>query len=127
MNPTLNRLLPVVVLCWVPAHAATIVYTDSGTFTASTPTTPFSGPSEAWAFAFQADSNPVVSPLGAGAFDFAFSNFSYTLDGSPVAITPIDITFFSATFPTDGGWDMCLNGTTTNCLAGLSTGGARPQ
>jgi hypothetical protein len=51
MKTTLNCWwLLVVVLCCLPAHAATISYSDSGTFTASTPTTPFSGPSEAWAF-----------------------------------------------------------------------------
>lgn len=126
MKPTLNRrFLLVVVLCWLPAHAATISYSDSGTFTASTPTTPFSGPSEAWAFSFQANSNPTVLESNAGSVDFAFSNFSYSLDNSPVAIVPTFIRFGSSTL--GGGWLMCLNGPTTNCLAGLSTLGAGPQ
>jgi len=32
-----------------------------------------------------------------GGFDFTFSNFSYSLDGSPVAIAPTFIRFFSPT------------------------------
>jgi hypothetical protein len=125
MKTMLNRLLLVFVLCSMAAHAATISYSDSGTFTASTPTTPFSGPSEAWAFSFQANTNPTVLESNAGSFDFAFSNFSYSLDNSPVAIVPTFIRFGSST--PGGGWLMCVNGTTTNCLAGLSTLGAGPQ
>src|SRR5579864_4065510 len=126
MKTTLNRwLLPVFVLCSMAAHAATISYTDSGTFSASTPTTPFSGPSEAWAFSFQANTNPTVLESDAGSVDFTFSNFSYSLDNSPVAIVPTFIRFGSSTL--GGGWLMCLNGTPTNCLAGLSTLGAGPQ
>ena len=123
MKTTLHRLIPLFVLCSM-VHAATISYTDSGTFTAATPTAPFSGPSEAWAFAFQADSNPTVLESDAGSFDFAFSNFSYSLNNSPVAIVPTFIRFGSSP---NGGWLMCLNGTPTNCLAGLSTLGAGPQ
>ena len=121
MKATLKRwLLPVFVLCWIPAHAATISYTDSGTFTTSTPTTAFSGAGEPWAFAFQADSNPAVSDVGMGGFDFAFSNFSYTLDGSHVAITPTFIRFFSGT--NGGGFLICFNGTTAaSCADGLGS------
>lgn len=125
MKTTLDRrFLLAVVLYWVPAHAATISYTDSGTFTTSTPTTAFSGPGEPWTFAFQANTNPAVSDVNPGVFDFAFSDFSYTLDGLPVAITPTFIRFFSGTI--GGGWLMCFNGTTT-CTEGFSTGGAGPQ
>jgi hypothetical protein len=127
MKTTLRRLLPVFVLCWVAADAATISYTDSGTFTAATPSTPFSGPSEAWAFAFQADTNPTVLDSGGGFFDFAPSGFSYSLGGSPVAITPTFIRFLTGGPPSGGGWEIIFNGTTTNPIAGLSTGGAGPQ
>jgi hypothetical protein len=121
MRTTLNRwLLPVVVLCWVPAHAATISYTDSGTFTTSTPTSAFTGPGEPWTFAFQADTNPAVSDFGMGGFSFAFSNFRYTLDTLPVAITPTFIRFFSAS--NGGGFLICFNGTTTaSCTDGLGS------
>jgi hypothetical protein len=121
MKTTLNRrFLLVVVLCWLPAHAATISYSDSGTFTTATPTTTFSGAGEPWTFAFQADSNPAVSDVGMGGLDFAFSNFSYTLDTLPVAITPTFIRFFSGT--NGGGFLICFNGTTAgNCADGLGS------
>ena len=61
---------------------------------------------------------------GSGTFDFAFSNFTYFLDNSPVAITPIFVRFGSSP---NGGWLISFNGTTTNPLAGLSTLGAGPQ
>jgi len=121
MKTTLNRrFLLAIVLCWVPAHGATISYTDSGTFTTSTPTTAFSGAGEPWTFSFQADSNPAVSDVGMGGLSFAFSNFSYTLDTLPVAITPSFIRFFSGT--NGGGFLICFNGTTTaSCTDGLGS------
>ena len=128
MKATLRRLLPVFALCWIPANAATISYSDSGTFTSATPTSTFSGPGEPWAFSFQADTNPTVLEFGNGGFDFAFSNFSYSLDGSPVAITPTAIRFFTAA--NGGGFFICFlaqpcgNGVFPN---GLGTGFGSPQ
>jgi hypothetical protein len=125
MNAALKRLLPVLTLCWASAYADTIItYSDSGTFSASTPSDSFgfSGPSETWAFSFQADINPVVSDTGMGGFSFAFSDFSYLLDGSPVAITPTFIRFFSAT--NFGGFAICFDGMTFGtCSEGLATDG----
>lgn len=107
-----------------PAQADTLTYTDSGTFTASTPSDAFgfSGPNETWAFSFQADTNPVVSDTGMGGFSFAFSDFSYSLGGSAVAITPTFIRFFSGT--NGGGFAICFDGTTFGtCSEGLATDG----
>ncbi len=121
MKSPIKLLLPAFALCWVPAHANTIFYSDSGTFTASTPSSDFTAPSETWSFEFQANSNPVVSEFGMGGFDFAFSDFSYSLDGSPVAITPTFIRFFSAA--NGGGFAVCFDGTTeATCADGLGTG-----
>lgn len=128
MCSVLLRLLLVALALCVPAHSAIISYTDNGTFTSSTPNTPFSGPSETWAFAFQTDTHPMVLDSASeafGFFDFAVSNFSYSLNGSPVAITPTFIRFGSS--PDNGGWLMCFHGTTALCNAGLSTLGAGPQ
>lgn len=124
----LERLLLAYALCWVPAHAGMIFYSDSGTFSASTASSEYSGPSTAWAFSFQADTNPTVLEFGNGGFDFAFSNFSYSLNGSPVAITPTSIRFFTAA--NGGGFFICLgaqpcgNGVFPN---GLGTGFGAPQ
>lgn len=119
----LKPLLPVLALCWIPAHADTIFYRDSGTFSALTPTTASSGPSETWAFSFQADSNSTVSMVVSGAgFDFAFSNFSYSLNGSADVITPTFIGLFSTA--AEGGFTICFSGAGP-CDGGLT--GFGPQ
>jgi hypothetical protein len=70
-----------------------------------------------------ADSNPTILDFGNGGFDFAFSHFNYWLNGSPVAITPTDIRFFTPA--NGGGFFICLgplpcgNGVFPN---GLGTG-----
>ena len=122
-----ERMLIVGILT-LPVNAGTIFYSDGGTFTASTPTTSFSGPSQTWAFSFQADTNPTVLEFGNGGFDFAFSDFSYVLSGSPVAITPSSVRFFTAA--NGGGFFICFgvqpcgNGVFPN---GLGTGFGAPQ
>jgi hypothetical protein len=120
MKSKVKPFLLVFALCSVPAHAATILYSDGGTFSAGTPSSAFTGPSAAWTFEFQADSNPAVLEFGNGGFNFAFSNFSYSLNGSSVAITPTFIRFFSPT--NGGGFEICFNGTTAaNCTNGLGS------
>lgn len=110
-------------LCCASVHADTIVsYSDSGVFSASTGSDAlgFSRPSETWSLSFQADSNPAVITSGMGGVSFAFSSFSYTLDGSPVAISPTFIRFFSET--NGGGWLICFSGTSVaSCTDGLGT------
>jgi hypothetical protein len=61
---------------------------------------------ETWSFSFTADSNPAVLEFGNGGFDFAFSNFTYSLNGSPVAIAPTAIRFFTAA--NGGGFFICF-------------------
>jgi PEP-CTERM motif-containing protein len=118
MKSPLVGLLCVVVVCWLPAQAGTILYTDNGTFSAATSSSAFSGPSESWAFSFEANRNPTVISYGNGGFDFAFSNFSYDLNGSAVAITPTFLRFFAG--HNGGGLMICFNGTTVpNCTEGL--------
>ena len=98
----LEWMLMVFVLLVLSAHAGTITitYSASGTFSADTPPTTFSNGSAPWSVSFQADSNPAVSDVGNGGFDIAFSNFSYSLNGSSSDITPTAIRFFS---PANGG------------------------
>jgi hypothetical protein len=111
-------LVAILVFAWVPAWSSTIFYSDSGTFTASTPSTSFSGPSETWAFSFEADSNQTDLE------SITFSDFTYSLDGSPDAIMPTLIIFGSGAG--GGGWQICFTGTSP-CTSGLSTLGAGPQ
>lgn len=125
MSRKVYWLLPLFVCA--PAYAGTILYIDSGTFSASTPSTtptpgipPFSGPNEAWSFSFLADTNPTPSDVGNGGFSFPFSDFSYTLNGMSQAISPSFIRFFSAF--NGGGFEICFNGTTAaTCTDGLGT------
>jgi hypothetical protein len=122
MKALLKLLLLAFSLSWAFAQAATISYSDNGTFSAATTSDAlgFSAPNETWAFSFQADSNPSVTNVGMGGFSFAFSNFSYSLDNSPVAITPSFIRFFSGT--NGGGFLICFNGMTAGtCTDGLGT------
>ena len=99
----------------LPAHAGTILYSDNGTFSAATPTTTFSGPNRTWSFSFQVDSSPVVSVNPGFGFSPVFSNFSYSLDGSPVAVTPTSLSFFNAA--SGGGFSFCLINTPAPCTA----------
>jgi hypothetical protein len=116
-------LIPAILGSFVSAHAATLLYSDSGTFSASTASSVFSGPSETWAFSFLADTNPApLSDVGGGGFSFTLSNFSYSLNGSPDAITPVFIRFFSDA--NGGGFGICFdNGTSVSPGGRLSAPG----
>lgn len=119
----LERML-VFALLPLAAHAGIIAYSDSGTFSSSTPSDAFgfSGPGKTWAFSFLAASNPTVLESDVSGFNFAFSSFSYSLNGSPVAITPTFIRFFPAT--NAGGWEVCFSGTNNStCTEGFANEG----
>jgi hypothetical protein len=88
--------------------AATVTISASGTFSSSTANSTFSAPNQTWAFSFLVQSIPSVSNVNTGNyFDVAFSHFSYSLNGSPAAITPVDIRIFSAS--QHGGFDICFS------------------
>jgi hypothetical protein len=113
MKTTLRRLLFVLALYCVPAHADTISYTV-GIVSLST------------TISLQADSNPAVLEFGNGGFDFAFSDFSYLQNGSPVGMTPTFVRFFTAA--NGGGFEICFNGTTVaNCTDGVGNITFGPQ
>jgi hypothetical protein len=87
--------------------ASNIIISANGTFTNTTATSTLSAPDDAWSFSFVVDSQPAVSNAIPGDyFDVAFSDFKYSLDGSSVAITPVDIRFFN-TFQL-GGFNLCF-------------------
>lgn len=117
MRSPLNRLLSLLALCCLAARGGTISYSDSGTFASSTPGSAFIVPGETWAFAFQADTNPTILQSTSVSFDLPFSAFTYSLDNSPVALTPTVIRFFSSAV--NGGWIICFDGTSP-CTDGLA-------
>jgi hypothetical protein len=87
--------------------ASTIVISGSGEFNNTTGVSAFTAPNGTWAFSFDVNTYPSVSNVSPdNYFDAAFSDFTYDLNGSPVAITPVDIRFFST--PQDGGFNICF-------------------
>jgi PEP-CTERM motif len=120
MKSLAKLLLLVVAVCWLsaPAHADTLLYSANGTFAGL--------PGTSWSFSFEAKNNPVVLSFGNGGFNFAFSDFSSTLNGSPLGIDPTFIRFFTAA--NGGGLEICFSGTTVaTCSIGLGTGFGNPQ
>ena len=110
------------VFCAANASAASILISANGTFTASTASTAFSGPSQPFAFSYVVDSNPVVSNVNAGqGFNAAFSNFTYSLNGANVAIAPLAIRFFNGA--TTGMFAICFVAACGPASSGLQFAG----
>jgi len=76
-----------------------LLVTESGVWGAGAPSTDWTAPNESWSFSFVTSSTPAVSNVfdneHGGFFDGASSDFSYTLNGSPVPTTPPQISWFS--------------------------------
>jgi hypothetical protein len=80
---------------------------ESGTFAANAPVTPESAPNSTFSYSFLIDATPVVNYVTTFAgppcgFDAQFSDFTYTLNGSPVDVTGPgagpDVEFFGSAF-----------------------------
>jgi hypothetical protein len=91
----------------ISASADNYLVTESGTFAASAPVTAESAPNETFSFSFIINSTPVINYVtnftGPDCgFDAQFSDFSYTLNGSPVDVTDPgdgpDVEFFGSAF-----------------------------
>jgi uncharacterized protein YaiE (UPF0345 family) len=90
------------------ASADTLQVTESGTFASNTPTTTESKANENFSFSFDVSSTPTVISHGQYDFVTSFSNFTYTLNGKTVAVTPTSLTWNAAQ---DGGlFDIDFNG-----------------
>ena len=87
---TFMLLLP----CAVSADA--LLVSESGTWGSSAVTSTWVAPNETWSYSFNVRNNPIASNVSLGHFFFApFTNFVYTLNGSPVATKPKVIAWFS--------------------------------
>jgi hypothetical protein len=81
----------------ITASGNTLLVSESGVWSGSTPTTTWSAPDEPWSYSFLTSSTPSVSDVFLGSsFEGAFSDFTYMLNGTPVATNPIDITWFNS-------------------------------
>ena len=76
-------------VCAAPAGADTILV--SGQFGSGATADQFAAPDALWALSFTADSNPAAANLGCVRIDAPFSDFSYTMNGSPVTVSPGNI------------------------------------
>ncbi len=96
--------------------AGTITYSDSGTFSAATPTSTYSAPNETWSLSYSGDTNPVVFGIQPGNYFSAdFTGLAYSLNGSALAITPSNIEFFSS--GDAGMFNLCM--ISTACDSGF--------
>jgi YD repeat-containing protein len=85
-------------VCAAPASADTI--TVSGQFGSGLSADQLAAPDALWALSFDVDANPAAANPDMFGFDAPFSDFSYMLNGSAVAVSPGEIRFFTSA---DGG------------------------
>jgi PEP-CTERM motif len=90
------------------ARGDTLLVSESGVWDASTPTTLWSAPGEAWSYSFLTSStalaDDVVSTAYAGIhFQRDFSDFTYTLNGASVATVPSSVWWYGT------GWAGLVN------------------
>lgn len=79
------------------ASAESLTVSASGVWNATAPTTTESAANESWSFSFQVSSTPVTSEVNSGNwFDTTFSNFTFYLNGSPVAAIPTELTWYNS-------------------------------
>jgi hypothetical protein len=108
--------------------AGQLLVTASGVFGSFssdfTPTTDFTAPDAAWSLSFQVSSNPVVSDTSVGVqFAPVFSDFTYTLNDSPVVLNPAEILFFASGF--NGLFNVCLDSDCVTHTDGLGLDGSQ--
>ena len=109
---TLYAFFLLVLCCFgvTSAMAGTLLVTESGTFTSTTPASSISSPGGTFSLSFNVDSHPTVLNSYADQFDVAYTNFVFTLNGAASAPAVGSITFFD---DTDGGlFSVCF---TTAC------------
>lgn len=79
------------------ALASTLLVSDTGTFSSTTPVSSISTPGGSFSLSFNVSSTPTVSSVVSGVeFDVAFSSFTYLLNGTAVSTSVGGITFFNS-------------------------------
>jgi hypothetical protein len=93
-----SRFLLLLILCAlaVSATGTTLYVQASGEFTSGVTADDMAVPGDTWLLSFDVDSNPVAGNPDSLGFDAPFSNFTYTVGGSPVSVTPGEIRFFTS-------------------------------
>ena len=96
--------------------AATLIVSVSGQFGSGMSADEFAAPDATWALSFDVDSNPADENTDAFSFDAPFSDFSYLLNGSAIAVSPESIRFFTSD---DGGLFTVFFGPETGFFNGM--------
>jgi hypothetical protein len=86
-------VLSSIVGCCVTASASSLYISASGTFSASDSADTYVAPGKAFNFNFVVNSNPTPLNGSSLGFDVPVIQFSYTLNGAPVNVTPSEIRF----------------------------------
>jgi RHS repeat-associated protein len=100
----------------VSASASMITVSVSGQFGSGVTADQLAAPGELWAISFDVASNPVAANTDAFSFDAPFSDFSYLLNGSAVAVSPQSIRFYESG---DGGLFTLFFGPETGFINGM--------
>lgn len=77
--------------------AAPLAVSVSGQFGVAVTADSLAGPGDSWTISFDIDSSPVTANADALGFDAPFSDFSYLLNGSAVAVSPESIRLYTTT------------------------------
>ncbi len=93
--------------------ASTLVISVGEQFSSSVTPTPLASPSGSWTMSFDVNSTPAATNTDPFGFDAPFANFSYHLNGVPVAMSPESIRFatdanlglFTVYFGPESGYD----------------------
>ena len=98
------------------ASASTLLVTESGRFSSTTPSTTYSSPSGTFSISFNVNSTPGVSGVTADQFNVSYTNFSFLLNGVADSTPVGSITFFDTA--QSGLFSVCF---TSACPAGADT------
>jgi hypothetical protein len=96
--------------------ASPLTVSVSGQFGAGVTADQLAAPDGTWALSFDVDSNPAAANTDMFSFDAPFSDFSYLLNGSAIAVSPESSRFFTSD---DGGLFTLFFGPETGFFDGM--------
>lgn len=113
------KTLSIAALLTIPVLAGPVTISASGTWGALSGSDAYFVSGQPWTLSFQVGNPPLVADSDATSFETAFSSATYSLNGSPVALTGSRVFF-----RTNQSIDICLD---TGCVFQLTTFGLSPQ
>ncbi len=96
-----------VFLLAVSVSASPLAVSATGDFSSSTPASAFSQPGGSWSLSFDIASNPPVTNVATGSgFDVSYSDFVFSVNGSPVTTPVAAIRVFNSSI--SGLFSVCF-------------------